>query len=74
MTKLHMLKSVTDTINTSLIFESDSYLIAFDGGFPSEAEYLHSYIKELGKTVHLEDLQFFSPQTNRGVNGDKLGS
>ena len=61
MTKLHMLKSVTDTINTSLIFEGDSFLIAVDGGFPSEAEYLHSYIKELGKTVkawfitHLHD-------------------
>ena len=61
MTKLHMLKSVTDTINTSLIFEGDSFLIAVDGGFPSEAEYLHDYIKSLGKDVkawfvtHLHD-------------------
>ena len=51
MPKLHMLKSVTDTINTSLIFESESSLIVFDGGFASEAEYLHEYLRGLGGHV-----------------------
>ena len=51
MPKLHMLKSVTDTINTSLIFESESSLIVFDGGFAVEAEYLHEYLLNLGGHV-----------------------
>lgn len=51
MPKLHMLKSVTDTINTSLIFESESSLIVFDGGFACEAEYLHEYLLGLGGHV-----------------------
>ena len=33
MAKLHFLKSVTDTINTSFIIESNGTLIVFDGGF-----------------------------------------
>lgn len=52
MPKLHMLKSLTDTINTSLIFESASSLIVFDGGFASEAEYLHEYLLGLGGHVN----------------------
>lgn len=51
MPRLHMLKSVTDTINTSLIFENGSSLIVFDGGFASEAEYLHRYLLERGGHV-----------------------
>ena len=51
MPKLHMLKSVTDTINTSLIFESESSLIVFDGGFACETEYLHEYLLRLGGRV-----------------------
>lgn len=51
MAKLHMLKSVTDTINTSFILESGDTLLVFDGGFPSEADYLHDYLKELGGVV-----------------------
>lgn len=57
MVKLHMLKSVTDTINTSLIFQSDSSLVVFDGGFPSEADYLHEYLLSLGGHV---DAWFFT--------------
>ena len=52
MVKLHMLKSVTDTINTSFIIEDGKNLIVFDGGFQSEAEYLHSYLSELGGVVN----------------------
>ena len=38
MAKLHFLKSVTDTINTSIIFETESSVIVFDGGHKSEME------------------------------------
>lgn len=51
MPKLHLLKSVTDTINTSLIVESESSLIVFDGGFACEAEYLQEYLCNLGGHV-----------------------
>ena len=51
MAKLHMLKSVTDTINTSFILESGETLIVVDGGFPSEAPYLYEYLKALGGHV-----------------------
>ena len=51
MAKLHFLKSVTDTINTSIIFESDSSLVLFDGGHYSEMEYLHEYLLGLGGHV-----------------------
>lgn len=52
MTKLHFLKSVTDTINTSLIFQSDTSLIVFDGGFSSETDYLHEYLLDLGGHIN----------------------
>ena len=52
ISRLHMLKSVTDTINTSFILESDGDILVFDGGFPSEAEYLHDYIISLGGVVN----------------------
>ena len=51
MAKLHFLKSVTDTINTSFILESNGTLLVVDGGFPSEAPYLYEYLKELGGHV-----------------------
>ncbi len=52
MAKIHMLKSVSDTINTSFIIHDENNLLVFDGGFPSEAEYLHSYLSELGGVVN----------------------
>ncbi len=51
MTKLHFLKSVTDTINTSIIFENESSLVVFDGGYICETEYLHEYLLGLGGHV-----------------------
>ncbi|MBQ7378983.1 MAG: MBL fold metallo-hydrolase [Clostridia bacterium] len=51
MAKLHFLKSVTDTINTSFILESNDTLLVLDGGFPSEAPYLYEYLKDLGGHV-----------------------
>jgi beta-lactamase superfamily II metal-dependent hydrolase len=51
MAKLHFLKSVTDTINTSFIIESNGTLIVFDGGFESEEPYLYEYLKSLGGHV-----------------------
>ena len=51
MAKLHFLKSVHDTINTSIIFETENALIVFDGGHAGEAEYLHEYLVGLGGHV-----------------------
>lgn len=51
MAKLHFLKSVTDTINTSFILESNGTLLVVDGGFSSEASYLYEYLKDLGGHV-----------------------
>lgn len=51
MTKLHFLKSVPDTINTSLIFEHNGTLLVFDGGHSCETEYLHEYLLNLGGHV-----------------------
>lgn len=51
MARLHMLKSLTDTINTSFILESGDTLLLVDGGFPSEAPYLYEYLKQLGGHV-----------------------
>ena len=51
MAKLHFLKSVTDTINTSFILESGDTLLMVDGGFPSETPYLYEYLKKLGGHV-----------------------
>lgn len=51
MAQLHFLKSVTDTINTSFIFASGDTLLVIDGGFPSEAPYLHDYLLALGGHV-----------------------
>ena len=52
MAKLHFLKSVTDTINTSFILESGDTLLMLDGGFPSETPYLYEYLKALGGHVN----------------------
>lgn len=51
MAKLHFLKSVADTINTSIIFENGSSFIVFDGGQACETEYLHEYLLGLGGHV-----------------------
>lgn len=61
MAKLHMLKSLTDTINTSFILESGETLLVLDGGFASEAPGMYDYLKSLGGHVtgwfltHLHD-------------------
>ena len=41
MNRLHMLKSATDTICESFIYEADGLLLVIDGGFESEAETLY---------------------------------
>jgi beta-lactamase superfamily II metal-dependent hydrolase len=51
MSKLHFLKSVTDTINTSFIIESGKTILIVDGGFGTEAPYLYEYLKVLGGHV-----------------------
>ena len=51
MATIQMLKSVTDTINTSFIIKNGSSTIAFDGGFESEEEYLHKKVLEAGGVV-----------------------
>ena len=61
MAKLHFLKSVTDTINTSFILEGEACLLAVDGGFATETPYLYEYITGLGGHItawfitHLHD-------------------
>ena len=45
MAKLHFLKSVTNTINTSFILESGDTRLVVDGGFPSETPSLYEYLK-----------------------------
>ena len=51
MAKLHMLKSIFNTINTSFILQTEGSLIVIDGGFGGEADYLYPYLKELGGKV-----------------------
>lgn len=51
MPRMHMLGSVTDTINTSFIIESEHGLIVIDGGLETEAENLYRHIKSLGKDI-----------------------
>ena len=51
MRTLHMLKSATDTICQSFIFESDGTLLVIDGGFESESETLFAALRELGGHV-----------------------
>ncbi|MBQ9117438.1 MAG: MBL fold metallo-hydrolase, partial [Clostridia bacterium] len=53
MSRLHFLKSVTDTINTSFILECGSTLLVVDGGFPTEAPYMYEYLKGLGGHVSM---------------------
>ena len=48
MAKLHFLRSVTDTINTSFILEGEDCHLMVDGGFPSETPYLYEYLLGLG--------------------------
>jgi len=51
MAKLYFLKSVTDTINTSFILESNGVLLVVDGGYASESPCLYEYLKKLGGHV-----------------------
>jgi len=51
MSILHMLKSATDTICESFVYEDDGVLLVIDGGFESEAETLYTKLKELGGSV-----------------------
>ena len=51
MKRLHMLKSATDTIINSFIYEEDDHLLVIDGGFESEAPTLLSYLQSLGGRV-----------------------
>ena len=51
MSTLHMLKSATDTICQSFIFESDGTLLVIDGGFESESETLFAALRELGGQI-----------------------
>lgn len=51
MNTLHMLKSATDTICESFIYEADGLLLVIDGGFESEAETLYRKLLTLGGQV-----------------------
>lgn len=51
MSVLHMLKSATDTICESLIYEDEGVLLVIDGGFESEAETLYRKLRVLGGRV-----------------------
>lgn len=51
MSVLHMLKSATDTICESFIFEEDGQLLLIDGGFESEADTLYEKLRSLGGQV-----------------------
>ncbi|MBQ8577705.1 MAG: MBL fold metallo-hydrolase [Clostridia bacterium] len=66
MPTLHMLHSTQDTINTSFILQSETSTIVFDGGFPCEADYLASYLANLGGHV---DAWFFTH-----IHDDHLGA
>ena len=51
MATLHMLKSLTDTINTSFILQDGDTVLMVDGGYPSETPYVYEYLKKLGGRV-----------------------
>lgn len=51
MVKMHLLNSVTDTIITPFIIESEKGLVVIDGGFDSETENFLNHLKELGGKV-----------------------
>ena len=51
MAKLHFLKTLTDTINTSFILESGDTLLVVDGGYVTETPYVYEYLKNLGGHV-----------------------
>lgn len=51
MSRLHILKSATDTICESFIYEEDGLLLVIDGGFESEAETLYRKLRSLGGQV-----------------------
>lgn len=57
MSTLHMLKSATDTICESFIFQSKDSVVVIDGGFESESEILFGCLKSMGGTV---DAWFFT--------------
>ena len=51
MAVLHMLKSATDTICESFIYEENGKLLVIDGGFESESENLYATLRDLGGCV-----------------------
>ncbi len=51
MAKLHFLKSISDSINTSFILQSGDALLVVDGGYACEAPYMYEYLKALGGHV-----------------------
>lgn len=51
MSVLHMLKSATDTICESFIYEDEGVLLVIDGGFESESETLYRKLRMLGGHV-----------------------
>ncbi len=51
MVKMHLLNSVTDTIITPFIIESEQGLVVIDGGFDTETDNFIGKIKELGGKV-----------------------
>lgn len=61
MNKLHMLKSIRDTICESFVFESDGKVIVIDGGFEEESAILYDKLVSLGAHV---DAWFFTHPHN----------
>lgn len=51
MSVLHMLKSATDTICESFIYEAEGLLLVIDGGFESESDTLYRKLRLLGGRV-----------------------
>lgn len=61
MSKLHMLKSVRDTICESFVIESEGKVIVIDGGFEEESAILYEKLLSLGAHV---DAWFFTHPHN----------
>lgn len=51
MSVLHMLKSATDTICESFIYEDEGLILVIDGGFETESETLYRKLRMLGGRV-----------------------
>jgi len=51
MAILHMMKSLTDTICESFVYETDGAVLVIDGGFETECEALYAKLREAGGKV-----------------------